>query len=132
MNRKETLGETFGKLLHTANKGFKKVSDALQEEITDPNSLSCIKKGILDFDAIESDIAALHQQLQNDGHEVIGNHIILNEQTNLFVIKVFSQQKKKNFVNTITTPVKLVINLPPDIAKELKHNGFVELNINLV
>jgi len=131
MNRKETLGETFGKLLDTANKGFKKVSDAFQEEITDSNSLSCIKKEILDFDAIESDIAALHQQLQSDGHEVIGNHIILNEQTNLFVIKVYSQQKKKNFVNTITTPVKLVINLPPDIARELKHNGSVELNINL-
>ncbi|MFB2917239.1 hypothetical protein [Aerosakkonema funiforme] len=129
MSHEETLGQSFGKFFNSVNQAVKKVSEAFQEEMAASNSLLCIKEGVLDFHYIESDIAGLHKQLKRDGHKVLGSHVLLNDRTNSLVIKVYTRQGKENFVNTVTTPVKLAVNIPPDIAQELKQKGHVEFNV---
>lgn len=119
----------FGKLFNTVKNAGEKIAQALQEEVIDFDTLNSIRSGTLNFDLLEDDVKGIHRRLQLDGYSVLGSRLLLDYKKELMEIKTYSQKGEKNFVNTVSSEVKSVTNIPADVVAEMKAKGRIELSL---
>ena len=106
-----------------------KVSQVLQENVVDIDTLDSIKRETLNWDLLEEDIKNIHTRIQLDGYFVLGSRLILDNKKDLIEIKTYSQKGEKSFANTVSAKVKRVKNIPTDILDEIKTKGRAEISV---
>ena len=79
----ENLGDKFGKLFNTMKNAREKVSQVLQENVVDIDTLDSIKRETLNWDLLEEDIKNIHTRIQLDGYFVLGSRLILDNKKDL-------------------------------------------------
>ncbi|MGB3511054.1 MAG: hypothetical protein WBA93_17840 [Microcoleaceae cyanobacterium] len=129
MIEQEDLGDKFGKLFNTMKNAGEKISQALQENDIYTHTLNSIHRETLNFDLLEEDIKNIHTRIERDGYFVLGSRLILDDKKDLIEIKTYSQKGEKSFVNTVSSTVKGVTNIPADILNEMKTKGRAEISL---
>ncbi|GDZ95594.1 hypothetical protein PA905_40240 [Planktothrix agardhii CCAP 1459/11A] len=129
MSEKENLADKFGELFNTVKNAGEKIAQAFQENVVGIDTLNSIKSGTFNFDLLEDDVKGIHRRLELDGYSVLGSRLVLDYNKKLMEIKTYSQKGEKNFVNTVSSEVKSVTNIPADIVAEMKAKGRIELSL---
>jgi tRNA 2-selenouridine synthase SelU len=129
MSEKENLADKFGELFNTVKNAGEKIAQAFQENVVGIDTLNSIKSGTFNFDLLEDDVKGIHRRLELDGYSVLGSRLVLDFKNKLMEIKTYSQKGEKNFVNTVSSEVKSVTNIPADIVAEMKAKGRIELSL---
>lgn len=129
MSEKENLADKFGELFNTVKNAGEKIAQAFQENVVGIDTLNSIKSGTFNFDLLEDDVKGIHRRLELDGYSVLGSRLVLDSKNKLMEIKTYSQKGEKNFVNTVSSEVKSVTNIPADVVAEMKAKGRIELSL---
>ena len=106
-----------------------KISQALQENVVDIDTLNSIQRETLNFALLEEDIENIHTRIEQEGYSVLGSRLILDDQKELIEIKTYSKKGEKSFLNTTSATVKRVINIPTEILDEIKTKGSAEISV---
>ncbi|TAG86215.1 MAG: hypothetical protein EAZ09_19590 [Oscillatoriales cyanobacterium] len=125
----ENLADKFGKIFNTVKNAGEKIAQAFQENVVGIDTLNSIKSGTFNFDLLEDDVKGIHRRLELDGYSVLGSRLVLDSKNKLMEIKTYSQKGEKNFVNTVSSEVKSVTNIPADVVAEMKAKGRIELSL---
>ncbi len=129
MKEEENIPDKIDKLLKTLKNAEEKISQAVQENVLDTDTLNSIEEEVLNFDLLEQDIEKIHTIIQQDGYSVLGSRLVLDNEKDLMEIKTYSQKGEKSFVNTVSAKVKKVSNIPADILDEIESKGRVEISV---
>jgi len=93
----ESLHDTWGTLVKKVTDFPQKLANAIeegtQEALAEISSLSCLKRGVLNFDLIEDDVMQIHQRLKNQGNQVLGSRLILDDRRNLIEIQTYTKKR---------------------------------------
>ena len=129
MSEQDNLADKFGELFNTVKNAGEKIAQAFQENVVGIDTLNSIKSGSLNFDLLENDVKGIHRRLELDGYSVLGSRLVLDSKNKLMEIKTYSQKGEKNFVNTVSSEVKSLTNIPADVVAEMKAKGRIELSL---
>ena len=129
MKKANNLGNKFGKFFNTVKNAGEKISQALQENVVDIDTLNSIQRETLNFALLEEDIENIHTRIEQEGYSVLGSRLILDDQKELIEIKTYSKKGEKSFLNTTSATVKRVINIPTEILDEIKTKGSAEISV---
>jgi tRNA 2-selenouridine synthase SelU len=129
MPEQDNLADKFGELFNTVKNAGEKIAQAFQENVVGIDTLNSIKSGTLNFDLLEDDVKGIHRRLELDGYSVLGSRLVLDSKNKLMEIKTYSQKGEKNFVNTVSSEVKSLTNIPADVVAEMKAKGRIELSL---
>ena len=129
MKKANNLGNKFGEIFNTVKNAREKISQALQENVVDIDTLNSIHRETLNFALLEEDIENIHTRIEQEGYSVLGSRLILDDKKELIEIKTYSKKGEKSFLNTISAKVKRVKNIPTDILDEIKTKGRAEISV---
>lgn len=129
MKKANNLGNKFGEFFNTVKNAGEKISQALQENVVDIDTLNSIQRETLNFALLEEDIENIHTRIEQEGYSVLGSRLILDDQKELIEIKTYSKKGEKSFLNTTSATVKRVINIPTEILDEMKTKGRAEISV---
>ena len=129
MKKANNLGNKFGEIFNTVKNAREKISQALQENVVDIDTLNSIQRETLNFALLEEDIENIHTRIEQEGYSVLGSRLILDDQKELIEIKTYSKKGEKSFLNTTSATVKRVINIPTEILDEIKTKGSAEISV---
>ena len=129
MKKANNLGNKFGEFFNTVKNAGEKISQALQENVVDIDTLNSIHRETLNFALLEEDIENIHTRIEQEGYSVLGSRLILDDQKELIEIKTYSKKGEKSFLNTTSATVKRVINIPTEILDEMKTKGRAEISV---
>ena len=129
MKKANNLGNKFGEFFNTVKNAGEKISQALQENVVDIDTLNSIHRETLNFALLEEDIENIHTRIEQEGYSVLGSRLILDDQKELIEIKTYSKKGEKSFLNTTSATVKRVINIPTEILDEIKTKGSAEISV---
>ena len=129
MKKANNLGNKFGEIFNTVKNAREKISQALQENVVDIDTLNSIHRETLNFALLEEDIENIHTRIEQEGYSVLGSRLILDDQKELIEIKTYSKKGEKSFLNTTSATVKRVINIPTEILDEIKTKGSAEISV---
>ena len=129
MKKANNLGNKFGEIFNTVKNAREKISQALQENVVDIDTLNSIQRETLNFALLEEDIKNIHTRIEQEGYSVLGSRLILDDQKELIEIKTYSKKGEKSFLNTTSATVKRVINIPTEILDEIKTKGSAEISV---
>lgn len=121
----------FSKLFKCITDIPQKLSDAVQEELSEVEELSCIQAGLLDFNLIEEDIRVLHRKFRLRGDTVLGSTLVLNDIKEFMEIRTYVNRGEKTFMRKTHAQVQRVTNIPADVLREIQQRGVVELHIEV-
>ena len=129
MKKANTLGNKFGEIFNTVKNAREKISQALQENVVDIDTLNSIHRETLNFALLEEDIENIHTRIEQEGYSVLGSRLILDDKKELIEIKTYSKKGEKSFLNTISATVKGVTNILTEILDEMKTKGRAEISV---
>ena len=129
MKKANNLGNKFGEIFNTVKNAREKISQALQENVVDIDTLNSIHRETLNFALLEEDIENIHTRIEQEGYSVLGSRLILDDQKELIEIKTYSKKGEKSFLNTISATVKGVTNILTEILDEMKTKGRAEISV---
>ncbi|MDJ0615166.1 MAG: hypothetical protein QNJ63_00105 [Calothrix sp. MO_192.B10] len=129
MKDQENLDQKLGRLFGNMTGFAKKVTDAVQEGLSESPNLVCVQNGILNFDLIEQDIKRIHKVLRARGDVILGSHLTLDDKQDFMEITTYTERKDRTFSTSVETEVRRVTNIPEDVLDELKTKGRVELHL---
>ena len=129
MKKANNLGNKFGEIFNTVKNAREKISQALQENVVDIDTLNSIHRETLNFALLEEDIENIHTRIEQEGYSVLGSRLILDDKKELIEIKTYSKKGEKSFLNTTSATVKRVINIPTEILDEMKTKGRAEISV---
>ena len=129
MKKANNLGNKFGEIFNTVKNAREKISQALQENVVDIDTLNSIHRETLNFALLEEDIENIHTRIEQEGYSVLGSRLILDDKKELIEIKTYSKKGEKSFANTVSAKVKRVKNIPTDILDEIKTKGRAEISV---
>ena len=128
MKKANNLGNKFGEIFNTVKNAREKISQALQENVVDIDTLNSIHRETLNFALLEEDIENIHTRIEQEGYSVLGSRLILDDKKELIEIKTYSKKGEKSFLNTISATVKGVTNILTEILDEMKTKGRAEIS----
>ncbi len=134
MNYEESINNKLDRLRRTIIGIPSKISEAAQEglqqeAIQDYQRLTCVEKGLLDFNLIDQDIEEIHRNLKKSGDTVLGSRVIIDDGEDYIEILTYVKRDEKTFSVSVKSTVKRVTNIPSDILEEMKNMGRAELSI---
>lgn len=129
MKKANNLGNKFGEIFNTLKNAREKISQALQENVVDIDTLNSIHRETLNFALLEEDIENIHTRIEQEGYSVLGSRLILDDQKELIEIKTYSKKGENSFLNTISATVKGVTNILTEILDEMKTKGRAEISV---
>ena len=129
MKKANNLGNKFGEIFNTVKNAREKISQALQENVVDIDTLNSIHRETLNFALLEEDIENIHTRIEQEGYSVLGSRLILDDKKELIEIKTYSKKGEKSFLNTISATVKGVTNILTEILDEMKTKGRAEISV---
>ena len=126
----ESLHDKWSTLVAKVTDFPQKLADAIeegtQEALAETSNLSCLKKGVLNFDLVEDDVMQIHQRLRNQGNQVLGSRLILDDQSNLMEIQTYTKKGGRNYRTVNSVKVEKLENFPDEILDELEEKKRVE------
>ncbi|MTJ52758.1 hypothetical protein FJR38_08835 [Anabaena sp. UHCC 0253] len=131
MTNQGSIPDELKKIGETVEKSSHKIKDAVEKLFHKTSNLLCVQDGLLDFDLIEKDVKRIHTDMKATGDEVLGSHLILDNEHNFMEIRTYTQKDDKTFVNTVKVEVKEVTNIPSEVKNELEEKGRVEIILEL-
>lgn len=79
MKKANNLGNKFGEIFNTVKNAREKISQALQENVVDIDTLNSIHRETLNFALLEEDIKNIHTRIEQEGYSVLGSRLILDD-----------------------------------------------------